>query len=323
MHAISIDDQRLVWGPADAPPLRPGHVRIDNRATAVNRADLYQAAGRYDPPPGASPILGLECAGTISQIADDVTGWAVGDRVAALLSGGGYATQVVCPAQHLLPVPEQMDWQTAAALPEAVCTAWLNLVMLGGLTEGDHVLLHAGASGVGTIAIQICKRLGATCFVTAGSDDKIDRCKALGAQGGANRHCQRFVEHRKEWTGGRGFDVILDPVGGAYLEDNVRSLATEGRLVIIGLLGGRKAELDIGRLMVKRQQIIGSVLRARSDQQKADIVAAVQETPWAWACDGTLRPVLDATLPIQDAQAAHERIASNETVGKIVLVVDG
>lgn len=298
----------------------PGQIRIRVAAAGVNRADLIQRAGHYPPPPGASPILGLECAGIVDAIGEDVSRWQVGDRVCALLSGGGYAEQVVCPVGHALPIPDGMTLIEAAALPEVLATAWLNLYREAGLAAGDSVLLHAGASGVGTAAIQLCRLKGASCFVTAGSAEKIARCTALGADGGFVRHDGRFVAAVKAWRPG-GVDVVLDPVGAAYLADNQRVLATGGRLVLIGLLGGRAAELDLGRLLIKRQRLIGSTLRARPDEEKSLIIAGIADEIWPAVCAGQVVPVIQKTVPAAAADEAHQLLASNTTTGKVVLTM--
>lgn len=321
MNAIHVESGTLRWGPAPDPALPPGHVRLRARATAVNRADLLQAAGAYPPPPGKSPILGLEVAGEVLESAPDVDGWTAGDRVCALLAAGGYAEQVVVPAGHLLRVPDRLSLEQAAALPEVLTTAWLNLWREAALQPGERVLLHAGASGVGTAAIQLCRVRGNPCFVTAGSDAKIATCTALGAEGGANRHDTDFEAAVREWTGGRGVDVILDPVGGDYLERNLRCLATGGRLVLIGLLGGRSAPLDLGRVLVKRLRIVGSVLRARPDDEKTRILDDLRAHAWPLVASGEVVPIVDRVLPISRAGAAHAAIASNQTVGKVVLSV--
>ncbi|TVQ91931.1 MAG: NAD(P)H-quinone oxidoreductase [Deltaproteobacteria bacterium] len=322
MNAIAVEGERLVLRPIPAPRPGPLDVRIQVAATAVNRADLHQRAGRYPPPPGASPILGLECAGTVIEVGAEVRGVQEGDRVAALLAGGGYAEQVVCPASHLLPVPDALPTTLAAALPEALCTAFLNLAIEGQLKPDERVLLHAGASGVGTIALQLLRAWGNPAWVTVGSPAKVQACLALGARGGSDRHAGPWLADVLEFSGGRGVDVILDPVGGPYLADNQRALATLGRLVLIGLLGGRSGELDLGRLLVKRQRVVGSVLRSRSDEEKASLIARIRAEVWPLCVEGTVRPLIDHQLPLTEAERAHARIASNETIGKVVLIVD-
>ena len=319
MKAIVADGDRLVWREAEEPPLGPGQVRIDNRATAVNRADLAQRAGGYPPPPGASPILGLECAGVVSAVGEGVSRVSPGDEVCALLAGGGYAEAVVAPAGQVLPKPKGLTFAEAASLPEVFATAYLNLFMEAKLAKGECAVLHAGASGVGTAAIQMCKAFGSPTFVTAGSEAKVQRCIALGASAGFDRHQGSFRSALAEWTGGAGADVILDPVGGAYLEDNLKSLATDGRLVVIGLLGGAMAQAPLGLMMAKRLRLIGSTLRARSIAAKALVMDALLERVWPLLEDGTVKPVIERTLPIAEAAAAHDLLAGNQTFGKVVL----
>lgn len=322
MKAIEIQGTDLVWNEVPDPTPGVGEIVIRNHATAVNRADLVQRAGAYPPPPGASPILGLECAGIVEAVGEDVGRFAVGDRVCALLAGGGYAERVVCPAGQALPLPEGVDLIDAAALPEVFATAYLNLYMEAGARVGERLLLHAGASGVGTAGIQLARAFGNPVWVTAGSDEKIERCVALGAEGGHVRHAGSFVDAVKEWTGGTGMDVILDPVGGAYLEDNIASLAVDGRLVIIGLMGGAKAELPIGVAMVKRLRVIGSTLRARSVAAKAEVMDQLEARVWPRIAAGEIRPIIDARMPITEAAKAHELLASDATFGKVLLTLE-
>ncbi|MCB9796022.1 MAG: NAD(P)H-quinone oxidoreductase [Alphaproteobacteria bacterium] len=320
MHAIH-SDGALRWAETPTPAPGPGQVRVRVAATAVNRADLLQRRGLYPPPPGASPILGLECSGHVDAVGEGVSRWRPGDAVCALLAGGGYAEQVVCDARQCLPVPEGVGLIEAAALPEVFATAWLNLWQEGGLQPGERVLLHAGASGVGTAAVQLCRLMGNPCWVTLGSEAKLQRCMALGAEGGALRGERPFRERLMEQTGGESFDLILCPVGAAYLDDNQRMLAVGGRLVIIGLMGGARAELDLGRLLVKRQRVQGSVLRARPAAEKGAVLAGLEAAAWGAFADGRLAPVVAARFPIQEAEAAHALVASNQTVGKVLLVV--
>lgn len=319
MKAILVEGDQLVWGEAETPSLGAGQVRIENRATAINRADLAQRAGGYPPPPGASPILGLECAGVVSAVGEGVSRVSPGDEVCALLAGGGHAEMVVVPAGQVLPKPKGLTFAEAASLPEVFATAYLNLFMEAKATKGERVVLHAGASGVGTAAIQMCKAFGNPAFVTAGSQAKIERCIALGAGGGFDRHQGSFKQALAEWTDGAGADVILDPVGGAYLEDNLKSLAPDGRLVVIGLLGGAAAEAPLGLMMVKRLRIIGSTLRARSIAAKALVMDALLDRVWPLLETGAVKPVLETTLPITQAAAAHDLLAGNQTFGKVVL----
>ncbi len=323
MKAIQVDGPRLVWGEAQTPAPGPGEVGIAVRASAVNRADLLQRRGGYAPPPGASDILGLECAGTVAAVGAGVSRVEVGDRVCALLAGGGYAEQVVAPAGQVLKMPAGLSFEEAAALPEVFATAYLNLYMEAALGFGETALVHAGASGVGTAAIQLCRAFGNPCFVTAGQASKIARCVELGAQAGCVRHDERFADRVKEWTDGRGVDVILDPVGGAYLADNLASLAVDGRLVVIGLMGGAElnAEAGLAQMMMKRLRVIGSTLRARPIARKALVMDALKERVWPELAAGAIRPIIEAVIPMPDADEAHRLIAGNETFGKVVLAV--
>ena len=321
MKAILTVNDQLVWGDTDEPALGPGKVRIRNHATAVNRADLLQRRGGYPPPPGASPILGLECAGVAAEVGEGVSRVAPGDAVCALLAGGGYAETVVVPAGQVLPKPQGLTFAQAAALPEVFATAYLNLYGEAKLAKGERALVHAGASGVGTAAIALCRAFGNPVFVTVGSADKIARCVALGADGGCNRHDGSFLEPVRAWSEGHGVDVILDPVGGNYLADNLAALATDGRLVLIGLLGGARAELPLAQVLSRRLRIIGSTLRARTIAAKAAVMDALAEHVWPRLESGEMQPVLEQVLPIAEAEAAHALIASNETFGKVVLAI--
>ena len=267
--------------------------------------------------------MGLECAGVVSAVGEGVSRVVAGDEVCALLAGGGYAETVVVPAGQVLKKPAKLTFVEAASIPEVFATAYLNLYMEARLKKGEHAVIHAGASGVGTAAIQMCAAFGNPAFVTAGSQDKVDRCIEFGADAGMNRHEGDFTEAIRTWTGGRGADVILDPVGGAYLAANLASLATDGRLVIIGLLGGAIAEAPLGTMMVKRLRIIGSTLRARSIAAKATIMDALKERVWPLLDDGTIRPVIERVFPVEEAGSAHDLIAGNQTFGKVVLRVRG
>ena len=253
---------------------------IRNRATAINRADLAQRAGAYPPPPGASSILGLECAGEVVGVGEGVSRYVVGDRVCALLAGGGYAELVSAPAGQTLRIPRGLSFEQAAALPEVFATAYLNLFIEARLAVGERVLLHAGASGVGTAAIQLCKINHSPCYITAGNAEKVARCVALGAAGGADRHAGSFADHVPAWTDGAGFDVILDPVGAGYLKANLRSLRADGRLVVIGLMGGAVAELELGLMMMKRLRVIGSTLRARTIAANSAVMDELEKVVW-------------------------------------------
>lgn len=321
MKAIQIIGDELVWDNVPEPDLKPGEILIANHATAVNRADLAQRSGHYPPPPGASDILGLECAGEVLAIGEGVSSYSKGDLVCALLAGGGYAERVAVPAGQVLPVPKGMPTATSAALPEAFATAWLNLFMEGGLKVGEKALLHAGASGVGTAAIQLCRANHVTCFVTLGDKTKLNRCLELGAQAGTVRHEEDFVDKINEWTAGQGVDVILDPVGASYLSANLKSLATNGRLVIIGLMGGSRADVNIGLMMMRRLRVIGSTLRSRSVAAKATVMEQLKSRVWPLLEQGSIKPVIETILPITKAAQAHELMASNQTVGKILLSI--
>jgi putative PIG3 family NAD(P)H quinone oxidoreductase len=298
-----------------------GEVLLDVVATAVNRADLLQRQGHYPPPPGASDIIGLECSGTVAALGPGVTGLEVGEEVCALLAGGGYATRVAVPAGQVMPRPGGVDLLTAAALPEVAATVWSNVMMVAGLRSGDTLLVHGGAGGIGTFAIQLAAALGAKVLATAGSPDKLALCAELGADVTINYREQDFVEVVREATDGAGVDVILDNMGASYLARNVTALATEGRLVIIGLQGGTKAEIDLNALMRKRAAVAGTTLRARPVGEKATICAAVREHVWPLVADGTIRPVVGHTLPLAEAAEGHRLMESGESTGKILLVV--
>jgi NADPH:quinone reductase len=310
-------------GEAPRPSAGPSQVLIRVAATSVNRADTQQRTGNYPPPPGESEILGLEVAGVVEELGEGVTGWRTGDRVMTLVGGGGYAEFAVAPASTLLPVPNNLDLVAAAAIAEVWITAWLNVFMEAGLQRGETLLVHGGASGVGTAAIQLAKALGPSpVIVTVGSRDKAAVCEALGADHAILYKDEDFSGRVLEITGKRGANVILDHIGAAYLEPNLACLALYGRLVIIGLLGGPKAELNIGRLMVKRQRVIGSVLRARPVEEKARITAAFREAVLDRFETGELRPVVHEVLPLAQARRAHELMAANANTGKLVLQVD-
>ena len=313
----------LRLGEAPRPRPGPGQVLIRVAATSVNRADLQQRAGNYPPPPGESEILGLEVAGVIEELGDGVADWRRGDRVMTLIGGGGYAEYAIAPASTLMPVPDGMDFTRAAAISEVWLTAYLNVFREAGLRAGETLLVHGGASGVGTAAIQLAKTLGPSpVIVTVGSEDKAAACQALGADHAILYKREDFAARVLEITAKRGADVILDHIGGSYLERNLASLAPYGRLVIIGLLGGPKAELNIGRLMVKRQRIIGSVLRARPVEEKARLTGAFREQVLGRFASGELKPVIHEVLPLAEARRAHELMAANANTGKLILQVD-
>jgi NADPH2:quinone reductase len=300
----------------------PGEVLVEVAAAGVNRADLLQRQGNYPPPPGASDIPGLECSGVITELGSDVTGWQVGDRVAALLVGGGYAEKVVVPAAQLLAVPEHLDLVDAAGLPEAVCTAWSNLFMVGGLRRGEFVLVQGGSGGVGSVAIQLAAALGARVLTTAGGPERAARCVTLGAEVGIDHRAEDVAARLAEATSGHGADVILDLLGAGGLTANVRALATGGRLVVIGLQQGRRAELDLGQLLMRRASIHGTTLRSRPAAEKAAIVAEVAEHAWPLLgpADVRLRPVIHARIPLAEAGRAHALLDSGEVFGKLLLV---
>lgn len=328
MQAIIIqDDQSLSWSSTDTPEPNNDQVRIKVRGTAINRADLMQRAGLYPPPPGASTILGLECWGEIESLGSTQgkdSNLKVGDQVCALLAGGGYAEYVVCPASHCIKIPENTpDPNIFAGFAEVYATVYLNLIMEAKLGKGDKVLLHAGASGIGTAAIQLCRCLGIETYVTVSSEEKLKACLDLGATAGALRNEEDFSTLTKGWTQGKGFQAILDPVGGKYLNGNIRSLAVDGKLIIIGLMGGAKAELDIGRLLVKRLQVIGSTLRSRPDSAKAEIVAGVTRDVLPHVMSGGIRLITDKVFPIQDVETAFRMVSENKNIGKVLLSIDG
>ncbi len=325
MRAITQTDvggpDTLRWTEVPDPSVGPGDVLLDIVATAVNRADLLQREGRYPPPPGAPGYLGLECSGVVRAVGDQVSGWRVGDEACALLAGGGYAEQVAVPSGQLLPVPHGVDVVTAAGLPEVACTVWSNLVMTADLREGETLLVHGGSSGIGTMAVQVARALGAHVAVTASTREKLDACADLGAEVLIDYTEDDFVDAVREATKGRGADVVLDVVGGPYLSRNMSALATGGRLVVIGLQGGRRGDLDLGMLLAKRARVVGTTLRARPPADKAAIVAAVRSELWPMVEDGRVRPVVHATLPISDVAEAHRIVESSAHIGKVLLAV--
>lgn len=312
-----------MWDEVPDPVVGEGEVLVDVVATAVNRADILQRQGFYDPPPGTPPYPGLECSGRVAQVGPGVSGWAVGDEVCALLSGGGYAEKVAVPAGQLLPVPEGVAVDRAAALPEVVCTVWSNVFMIAHLRPGETFLVHGGSSGIGTMAIQLAKAVGAKVAVTAGTKEKLERCAELGADILINYREQDFVAELREATDGKGADVILDNMGAKYLDRNVQALAVNGRLVIIGMQGGVKGELNIGALLAKRAAITATTLRARPVEEKAAIVAAVREHVWPLVAAGHVRPVIDREIPMPDAAEAHRIVEDSSHIGKVLLVTPG
>jgi putative PIG3 family NAD(P)H quinone oxidoreductase len=306
----------LVLAELPDPQPGPGEVVVEVGASAVNRADLLQRQGFYPPPPGASDVLGLECAGRVSAVGPDVTGWSEGDEVCALLSGGGYAELVAVPSGQLMPVPAGLDLVAAASLPEVACTVWSNVFMVAGLRAGETFLVHGGAGGIGTFAIQLAAALGARVFATAGSEQKRDLCRDLGAERAIDYHAEDFVEVLSEVGGA---DVVLDNMGAKYLGRNVTALATEGRLVVIGMQGGARGELDLGVLMRKRAAVVATSLRARPTAEKAAICAAVVEHVWPLVSDGSIRTVVHEEIALADVATAHRLMEEGGHAGKIVL----
>ncbi len=297
-----------------------GEVVIRVVSSGMNRADLLQRAGKYPPPPGAPESPGLEVAGTVIRTGDQVQGLAVGDPVVALLEGGGYAELVVARANQVLPAPAGAELMEAGALPEAVCTAWTNLVDTGRLRAGEWVLVHGGSGGVGTVAVQLAKALGARVIATAGGQERVARVLELGADVVVDHRSQDFVAEVRRATAGRGVDVVLDVLGGKALADNVRALAQGGRLVVIGLQQGRRGELDLNAVLAKRAVVTGTTLRSRSPEEKAALLDAVREHVWPMVADGRLRPVVHAVVPLEDVEAAAAVLERGEAFGKVLLV---
>ena len=323
MKAITIpqpgDASSLVLSDVPDPHPSSGEVRIRVVAAGVNRADVMQRMGFYPPPPGGSDYPGLEVSGTVDAVGEDVDGWSPGDEVCALLSGGGYAELVCVPAEQVLPVPAGIALADAAALPEVVSTVWSNVFMTANLLPGQTILVHGGSSGIGTMAIQLAREVGARVAVTAGSADKLEVCRELGAEVLVNYREQDFVEELRAVTAGAGADVILDNMGAKYLARNVDALAPNGRLVVIGLQGGAKAELDLGQLLRKRAAVIATSLRARPADEKATIVAAVREHVWPLVGAGRVKPVIHNRYPLAQAGDAHRELEASGHIGKILL----
>jgi putative PIG3 family NAD(P)H quinone oxidoreductase len=303
----------------DPPSAAPGEVIVDVAAAGLNRADVSQRQGFYPPPPGITDVLGLECSGVISGLGDGVIDWSIGDRVCALLAGGAYADQVAAPAGHVLPAPRGIDLITAAALPEIACTVWSNVFMLAGLRPDERLLVHGGSGGIGTMAIQLAKALGATVLTTVGSAEKAAFVRELGADVAINYREDDFVEVVRSTTDGKGADVILDNMGAKYLARNLESLATAGRLVVIGLQGGASGEVDLRLLMRKRAAVLSTSLRSRPSGEKATIVAGVREHVWPLVEDGVVKPIVHAVLPLESAAEAHRLMESSSHIGKILL----
>jgi putative PIG3 family NAD(P)H quinone oxidoreductase len=324
MRAVVITEpggpEVLRWLDVPDPVPGPGDVLIEVAASGVNRADLMQREGHYPPPEGAPPYPGLECSGRVIAVGDEVTAWRPGDEVCALLSGGGYAEQVVVPAGQLLPIPAKVDLTQAAAFPEAVCTVYSNLFQVAGLARGETLLVHGGSSGIGTMAIQLGKAFGARVACTAGSAQKLARCRELGADVTINYRDEDFVAALRDATDGAGADVILDIMGASYLERNLAALATDGRLVIIGRQGGSKAELNLGVLQGKRASVHATTLRSRPAQEKAAVVAAVQDQVWPLIDAGKIAAIIDRELPMSQAAQAHRAMSASEHIGKILLL---
>lgn len=322
MRAIVAESpDQLSWQDVPNVSAGPGEVLLKVAAAGVNRADLLQAAGKYPPPPGASEIIGMEVSGVVAETGEGVTDWSAGQQVCALLAGGGYAEYVAVPAGQVLPIPSRVDLVDAAGLPEVACTVWSNLVMTAHLGTGQLLLVHGGASGIGSHAIQVARALGVRVAVTAGSAEKLEFCRELGAEITINYRDEDFVERLRQ---SGGADVILDIMGAAYLDRNIDALATDGQLVIIGMQGGIKGELNIAKLLGKRARVIGTTLRARpvtGPNSKTEIVQAVIGSVWPLIAEGRVRPIIGARLPIQRAGEAHELLTSSKVTGKVVLTV--
>lgn len=314
MRGLQAEAKTLTWSEQPIAELSDGQIRVRVKAAGLNRADLLQRAGMYPPPPGVTDVLGLECAGEVSEVKGE-SRWQVGDRICALLAGGGMAEEVVVDGRHALPVPDGFDWAQAAAIPEVFSTAWLNVFELGGAQPGEKVLIHAGASGVGTAAVQLCKAMGNPCWVTLGSEEKLKVCKELGASGGVLR--QNGIGSLKE---SGPFNVALDPVGANYAKAHLDLLALDGRWVLIGLMGGREATLDLRAVLAKRIKLIGSTLRTRDADFKAELLSRMEQRLWPLFATGELKPLVAKTFSFDDAEAAFAELASDKVIGKIILV---
>ncbi|MEK6443545.1 NAD(P)H-quinone oxidoreductase [Pseudonocardia sp. T1-2H] len=326
MYAITLKEfggpENMEWTEVPDPEAGPGEVVIDVAATAVNRADLLQRQGNYPPPPGASEILGLECSGRIAEVGEGVETWRVGDEVCALLAGGGYATKVKVPAVQVLPVPDGVDLVTAGSLPEVACTVWSNVVSHAALKAGETFLVQGGSSGIGTHAVQVAKALGARVAATAGSPERLQACLDLGADIAIDYH-DDIAEQLEKATDGHGADVILDNMGAKGLPNNVAALASDGRLMVIGMQGGVKAELNLGVLLSKRASVTAMGLRGRpveGPNSKAAVVAGVREEIWPMFADGRVKPIVHARFPLRDAAEAHRMLDAGGVVGKLLLV---
>jgi len=321
MKAIQIKDdaaRTLFLAEVPRPTAGPGEVIIEACASAVNRADLLQRTGRYPVPEGASEIMGLEVSGRIAELGDGVEGWSVGQRVCCLLSGGGYAEYVKAPAALLLAVPEHIDLVEAAGIPEVFFTAYLNIFLEANLAEGERVLVHAGASGVGTAAIQLCRVFDSPVYATA-SAQKLDFLRELGVEAAIDRHAEDFAERIGALTDGEGVDIILDPVGADYLQKNLGILKRRGRLVLIGLLSGADTEISLRPLLMRRLRLIGSVLRSRTLAEKTEIAHRFRQEVWPWFESGELKPIIDQVFAISEVEKAHEVLRANANIGKVLL----
>ena len=325
MKAVTIPEpggpDALVLDDVPEPMPGPGEVVVDVVAAGVNRADVMQRQGHYNPPPGSSAYPGLEVSGRIGRLGDGVEGWSVGDEVCALLTGGGYAEKVTVPVGQLMPIPSGVSLEDAAGLPEVTCTVWSNVFMTANLQPGEVLLVHGGGSGIGTMAVQLGREVGARVAVTAGSPEKLEVCRGLGASILVNYRSDDFAEVVRAATDGHGADVILDNIGAKYLAPNVKLLAENGRLVVIGLQGGRSGEIDLGAMLAKCCALIATTLRGRPAAEKATIVAAVREHVWPLVADGRVRPVVHARYPLAEAARAHLEMEASTHVGKLVLLV--
>lgn len=319
MKAIKVTGGALTWEECDSYDELPAdHVEIDVVWSAINRADLMQRAGVYPPPPGASDILGLEVSGRIAALGHSVTGFEVGQDVCALLTGGGYASKVIVPAVQVLPVPKGYSLKKAAAIPEVFATAWLNLYQEAALKPGERLLLHAAASGLGTAVIQLATAFGNPVFATAGDAKKLETCLQLGATGVWNRKDGSFVDAVRRWG---GVDMVLDPVGGSYIMEDQKVLNVDGRIVLIGLMGGRSAEVDLGVMLIKRHRLIGSTLRSRTVEDKGKVMQALQRHVWPLLSAGQIDPLIDSEWPIAEVEEAMAYVADNKNTGKVLLKI--
>ena len=320
MKAVKVVDKKLIITKANKPVPRDNEILIKIKAAGLNRADIAQKNGLYPPPPGASEVLGLECSGVVESVGKEVKSKKPGDEVMALLGGGGYAEYVTCHEFHAINKPKNLNWIEAASIPEVYATCWLNLFLEASMQQGDKVVFHAGASGIGTAGIQLANVFDCESFVTAGTEEKIKFCLNLGASDGEIRSNDIFSKI-KEWAPG-GVNIILDPVGGEYFERNLDVLSTEGKLIIIGLMGGAKANLNLGLLMVKRQKIIGSTIRARSNETKNIVMQELSEKVIPLFESGMLKPVIHETFYFSECNEAQEMMEANENIGKIILALD-